>query len=120
MSNCQEKIRELDPEANLINFQAKDLLSLIDWENSKLSDPPLMKKIPTETLMRYIDSEDPPKLIYTFPCHTQGTERFIPLVANSSDKVSEGELDGFILAKLASRNLNSSVVTKAGYKINIT
>jgi hypothetical protein len=108
-------IRELDTSRNLINFSAKTLLELISWDD--IREPSLTVDISTETLQEYAKSSNPLPLIFPFPCHTQGTERYIPLVSSTADKVCESEQEGYILNTIHARETNPTFKNKSVYKI---
>lgn len=62
--------------------------------------------------------KDPKKTVFDFPCHTQGTERFIPLISNSADKVADNQREGYALATIDSREKYPSDFTKTNYKFS--
>lgn len=101
---------------NVINFKANRLEDLIIWTKNELTEPPLTFNIPTHTLEDYCLCKNPPKTLFEFPNHTQGTERYIPVLSESGDK-SEIQREGSILAKLASRELNPAFRTKKDYNL---
>jgi hypothetical protein len=105
----------LNPRTNEINFNATKMITMIDFNKADLQEHPLTKNISTELITSYSKMKCPPKTPFPFPCHTQGTERFIPLISESADQVSDRERDGYILATINSRNLNSSNFTKLSY-----
>lgn len=109
----------MNPHKNVINWKAKSVCDLIKWDKVDIHEPALTKHLDTKTIQQFIKSDDPPKFFYKFPCHSQSTERFIPLMANSTDKVAEKQRDGFILSIVDSRKDNSKFDTKADYKLVI-
>ncbi len=113
--NDPNNIRFMDPTSNEINFKAKDLLSLIDIDGCEINEPSFTKDIATEEISSYTEMDDPPKKIFDFPCHTQGTERYIPLISNMTDRVSDSQREGYILATLKSRESNPSNVSKSKF-----
>ncbi len=109
-------IRELNPLKNKINFRAKSLESMIDWQSVELHEPPLTMEIPTSTISNYIQMRKPPKTLFEeYPCHTQGVERYIPLISHATEKVTKEQQDGYILATLEARKKNPSFKTKYQY-----
>lgn len=110
-------IRALNPASNEVNFDAIDLMSLIKWKPEITFEPSLTFKIDTVDISSFTEMENPPRFIFDFPCHTQGTERYIPLIADSVNKVGDKEREGYILAKLAARDLNPSFSSKSSYNI---
>jgi hypothetical protein len=100
-------IRQLNPHKNKINFSSESLESLIDWSGDNVFEPSLTKNIPTCLVEKYINmEEEPPRLVFDHPCHTQGVERYVPLLIESTNKVAVDQQQGYILAKLKARNLN--------------
>lgn len=97
-----------------LNFEAKDYSELIDWSKCRLSPPPMMRKLTTETISTYLTNKTLPEFEFmNFPCHTQAVERCVKLVTEASDKVCGHEnRDGFIRTTLLSR----SVMPKFGHK----
>jgi hypothetical protein len=108
-------VRFLNALSNDINFNATKLTTLINFKTSELHEPALTKEISTETIKSYLKTKNPRQLIFDFPCHTQGVERFIPLISNISDKVAEDQREGYALATIKSRQLNSTTFTKKGF-----
>lgn len=97
-----------------LNFEAKDYSELIDWSKCKVSPPPMMRKLTTETISTYLRNKTLPEFEFmNFPCHTQAVERCVKLVTEASDKVcGQDNRDGFIRTTMLSR----SVMPKFGHK----
>jgi hypothetical protein len=76
-------------------------------------------KISSQEIQEFIDSAYPKLQIFNFPCHTQGTERFISLVTKTADKVCESQQEGYNLTTIHARDMNPSFETKRDYKIPI-
>lgn len=47
-----------------------------------------------------------------FPCHSQNTERFVRVVSESADKVTDEKRMGYIFAKLKSREQYSKLESR--------
>ncbi|XP_073811852.1 uncharacterized protein [Musca autumnalis] len=84
----------------IINFDCTDYVHMIDLEDKALLfEPPFTRNIPYEHLQQYLESvhdENPPFLDPLIPCHIQGTERYVQVLASvakrSIDKTREGLL----------------------------
>jgi hypothetical protein len=113
--NDPQTIRFMNPASNEINFKAKDLLSLIDIEGCEIHEPSFTKEIATEEISNYAKMDNPPPKTFDFPCHTQGTERYIPLISNMTDRVSDSQREGYILATLKSRESNPCSFSKSNF-----
>ena len=89
-----------------LNFNATSYNCLIDWKNTKVTEPPITMDISDENIEIYSASNNPPKLTFPkFPCHTQAVERHIKLVTDASEKVCGPEnRDDYIRSKIASRD----------------
>ncbi|KAK5643316.1 hypothetical protein RI129_007161 [Pyrocoelia pectoralis] len=99
----------------LLNFEAEDYISMVNWQNSYITDPPALVKYSDEELKRFIQTGESPD-VPKFPCHTQPVERHIKLVTEASSSVC-GHIrrDGFIRSKLHSLNLRPKFETKKDY-----
>lgn len=100
----------------VINFQANNYFDIINWQDSTITEPPVISNITDEALKEAIQTGgriEVPK----FPCHTQAVERSIKLVTEASTSVC-GQIrrDGYIRTKLQSQNLMPSFETKKDYK----
>lgn len=120
--DCRKKlvkdtIRYLNPTQNKINFKAKSLIHILNWKNVDITEPPLTMEMNTEMITNYSKMSDPPTFIFDFPCHSQGCESFIPLLALSSDKVGEKDMEGYILSILESRKKNPQYKHKDSYNL---
>lgn len=47
-----------------------------------------------------------------FPCHSQSTERFVRVVSESADKVTDEKRMGYIFAKIRSREQYSQLESR--------
>jgi hypothetical protein len=75
---------------------------LIDWEISKLSEPPLTLSLTNSDLMAIKES---PFAVPDYPCHTQAVER---AVRHVSSVIGQEARDGFIRQRIqASKELKS-------------
>lgn len=101
-----------------INFDADDYVGLIDWQNNKITCPPLLQTLEVDDLKNII-SDSPGKIIdiAAFPCHTQSVERCVKLVTEASlSVVGSQKRDSFIKAKIDSRKLMPKFESKKDYK----
>lgn len=97
-----------------LNFDAKDYTDLITWQDCKITEPPLTSNLSDETLKEIVKSGlTTCQNIKDFPCHTQAVERVIKLVTEASSAVcGENKRDGFIRARLLSRQQMPNFETK--------
>ncbi len=92
----------------------------VDLENlTDLQEHPLTINISTELLTSYSKMKIRPKT-FSGSLATLKKPRYIPLILESVDRVSDRERDGCILATINSRNLNSSNYTKSSYNSRTT
>jgi hypothetical protein len=84
-----------------LNFNAKDYVELINWQDFKVTEPPLTISVSDEWIRLF--AADGSASVVNFPripCHTQA----VKLVTESSAKVCCTEArDGFIRTKVAAR-----------------
>ena len=99
-----------------LNFDAEKYTELIDWQTTKITEPPLTMQMTDEDINNHIDQRT--KISFgEFPCHTQSVERMIKEVTIASMKVYGPEArDGFIMSRLESRAKIPSFESKANYK----
>ena len=73
-----------------LNFDASNCTELIDWQGSKVTEPPLTENMTDEDIENHIFQTT--KITFeNFPCHTQAVERLIKEVTDSSLKVCGSE-----------------------------
>src|SRR6218665_1975927 len=112
-SNSTTTVRQFrDPK---LNFEAEDYTELVDWQSIDRYSPPVMKDMSDSEIITFVESRvDYPR----FPCHTQGTERCIKLVMQATAVVcGEERRDGFINARLHSRNIMKQFTNKAKFSL---
>src|SRR5271163_4312833 len=64
-----------------LNFDAADYTELLDWQTLDRSSPPVMKDMSDNEMIACVQTKATDKVDFPrFPCHTQATERCIPLV----------------------------------------
>ena len=99
-----------------LNFNAKDYIDLIDWQQSKITEPPLTRHMTEEDIASHIANQS--RITFEkFPCHTQAVERMIKEVTDASLKVCGYEArDGYIRSRLESRAKIPSFENKACFK----
>lgn len=111
-------IREFKVPA--INFSADSYVNLIDWEESVIHPPPVLKHFEENELQLMIDTDEVPTEweFSKFPCHTQSVERTVKLVTEASAKVyGEENRDSHILTTLESRAKIPKFDTKKDYNV---
>jgi len=108
----KEQLRQFKmPE---IYFEANEYYKLINWQNEQVSEPPLLKNIPSEDIQKKIRDKTMPGLTNSgIPWHSQVVERMIKLMTEASSKVcGENEREGFITVTLESRKNLAKFDTK--------
>jgi hypothetical protein len=100
-----------------LNFECQNYTEIINWKNTVVTEPPLTLTLAdhdiSENIMsrKTFEHED-------FPNHTQAVERVIKLVTDASLAVCGPESrDGWIRARLASRNRMPQFNSKKDYKL---
>lgn len=84
-----------------INFDADDYSNIIDWNKENITQPPILKDIGKDDLLKI--KEEPLNNIL-FPCHSQGVERAVHLVTQASqDNIGYESRHKCILNVLESR-----------------
>ena len=75
----------------------------MDWDKVEKTEPPLTMDLNEESLLAVIAE---PLKLPSYPNHTQGVERFMPVVEMAcSQRVGNSARDWFILLLCKSRNL---------------
>lgn len=114
LGTTNRKIREF--KVPLLNFNAEDYVDLIDWQTVSVTEPPVTVRITNEELkgmIKVVPDEIP---ILKFLCHSQAVERCVKLVTAASSLVcGEAARDGFIRARIASRQLLPEFETKTQF-----
>lgn len=90
-----KSVRTFQPPT--INFAASNYIELIDWSKCKLTPPPIMSNVSTQSLEELINTNVLPEFeLIKCPCHTQSVERIVKLVTESCTKVcGEENRDSF-------------------------
>lgn len=98
-AKTQKKIGESFQPSN-VNFEASNYSEVIDLANSKLSPPPIMEDVFTESVQELRSTKVIPEFEFiNFPYHTKSVET----ITESSGKICEEEnRDCFISATLLS------------------
>ena len=80
---------------------------------------PVTKDMSDSEIIAFVESRATNKVEHPrFPCHTKGTERCIKLVMQVSAAVcGEERRDGFINARLHSRNIMKQFTNKAQFRL---
>jgi hypothetical protein len=98
-----------------VNFDAKEYISLISWENIQ-STPPLLQNMSTDELRILVKEKQFKRMNFEFPCHTQAVERGIKMVTEASMHVcGEKSRDGIIWTRGESRNQRKTFETKSDF-----
>lgn len=93
-----------------INFDATNYVDLIDWEDIK--EPPVTMKLTDDDIANFRILP----LTLNYKNHTQGVERCVKLVTDASKAVYGFDArDGFIRARINSRNLMPRFDSKQDY-----
>lgn len=101
-----------------INFSATEYSEMIDWTNTDLSPPPLLRRVSDEDIWSKVESGKTAEewKFDKFPCHTQAVERCVKLVTEASQKVvGSSNRDGFIRTTLLSRATMPSFSSKSSF-----
>lgn len=93
-----------------MNFPAKEYIDLIDWQQSPITDPPILASNSADDTEMFVFAGDIPLInVPKYPCHTQAVERWVKLVTEACLSVCRvKERDGFIHVKLESRQIMPS------------
>lgn len=98
-----------------LNFEADDYISLINWQQSAVTEPPMTKAFSNNELENFI-TEKHKFDIQKFPCHTQAVERCIKLVTDASLAVcGHHKRDGYIRSVIESRREIPAFNTKRDF-----
>ncbi|XP_036340639.1 uncharacterized protein LOC118750006 [Rhagoletis pomonella] len=97
------------PKRGVINFESKSYVSMIDWSQFKITEPPCVQFYPDSELTMFQFSENEVINIPEFLCHSQNTERFVRVVSESASAVTDEKRLGHIFAKLESRDQYKSL-----------
>ena len=104
-----------------LNLKAKNYHSIILWNSSMSSDPPLLKNISTDKLKETIQKKEVNICldhIKDMPCHTQAVERAIKDVTEASSRVyGEERRDGMIRTRRQARREQSSFESKKDFNV---
>ena len=97
----------------------EDYTELVDWQSIDRYSPPVMKDMSDSEIITFVESTVTDKVDYPrFLCNTQGTERCIKLVTQASAAVfGEERRDGFIHARLHSRNIMKQFTNKSQFRL---
>lgn len=100
-----------------LNFDAKEYVELINWQDVEVTEPPLTLNISDDAIKLFVANGSAPIIDFPrFPCHTQAVERCVKLVTESSSNVCGAEArDGFIRTRVAARAIMPCFNTKANY-----
>lgn len=109
-----------------LRFDAKRYYDLIDWQNTTYTEPPIFSEFSKIDLEYIINPTYSPKgskmtgeTIKSFPCHTQGVERTVKVVTESSKKVCGFiRRDGVIRNQLLSREEMPTFHTKKDWNLS--
>lgn len=106
-----------------INFNCSNYTHMIDLNNDDLlSEPPFTRNIPYEHLQQYIDdedNEDPPLPEPQVPCHIQGTERYVQLLASVAKRSIDKNREGIMATVVESRKKITRMETKKDLQGNL-
>ena len=99
------------------NFSATDYTNLIDFDNCRVTEPPILSSIEADELKSLVfENQNKLKESLKLPCHTQAVERMVKIVTEASSRVHSFEArDSFIRARLAARKKLPKFSTKKDY-----
>lgn len=102
-----------------LNFEAEDYIDLIKWDDVEVTEPPLTKSWLQEKFKEVAEAgAGLEETILKLPCHTQAVERCIKLVTEASQSVyGEKARDGFIRARIQSRNIMPKFEKKSDFSL---
>lgn len=98
--NSSSNLRKF--EVPKINFNAKTVSGMINFNLVNVSYPPLLANVSKDDLKDLYKS-DLGKTIAQIPCHSQAVERNVKLVTEAAASVTEKHRHGFILNTISSR-----------------
>jgi len=101
-----------------LNFESDDYIDLIDWQSSKITEPPVLKLISDEDLEGLVRSGKTPVIDFPrFPCHTQAVEGCFKSVTEAFKSVAGyNAKDGLIRARNNARKIMPRFNTKNEYR----
>jgi hypothetical protein len=101
-------------DAPPVNYRARNLCELIDWETVPLTEPLLTGSLSSEQVVGLLDT--PLVVPDTWQCHSQSMERAVRKVSEASLMVvGEKKREGWIRCAEASRKILKKPNTKADY-----
>ena len=102
-----------------LKFDALSYTDLIDWEeNTRITDPPILKSIPDEKFQLFVTQKAEGELpLLRLPCHTQAVERAVKTVTEASGILcNKSEREGFIRNKIESRKVMPTFDSKKDFR----
>ena len=101
-----------------MNFSAADYIDMIDWQNTTVTEPPLLAAVSEQDIEMFVACGEVPVIDFPkYPCHTQAVERCVKLVTEASSAVCGVKArDGFIRVRLESRKIMPYFNTKSQYR----
>jgi hypothetical protein len=102
-----------------LNYDSSDYLELIDWQNTNLTEPPLITDLSDAVIKDLVTNGESTIVDFPrFPSHTQAVERCVKLVTQASAAVcGQTSRDGFIRSRLEGRRIMPTFNTKAQYHV---
>jgi len=115
--NASEALRQFRVPS--LNFNARDYIDLVNWNNEDRCEPPMTKHLAEAELQDCVKNRNNQlvRSLPQFPCHTQATERHIRLVTEASAAVCTEQRDGFIRSGIESRKKMKTFDNKAQYRL---
>ena len=104
-----------------LNLDANEYFELINWQDTKITEPPLTADVPEADIRSFVKSGGQSTIEFErFPCHTQAVERCVKIVTEASLDVCGGvSRDGFIRSRLEGRLLMPVFNTKSDYRVTL-
>lgn len=108
-------------KAPQLKYDSVDYFDLIDWPNTRITEPPLIAGISDHDITELVKNGETTMVDFPrYPCHTQAVERCVKIVTQASAAVC-GQIsrDGFIKSRLESRRIMPTFNTKADYHVEV-
>ena len=101
-----------------LNFEAKEKIDLINWQQTPISEPPIFVNNSADDIEMFVASGDTPLMDFPkYSCHTQAVERCVKLVTELSSSVCGVKArDGFIRVRFEFRKIMPILRSKCDYR----
>ena len=99
-----------------LNFECVNYVDMIDLSDDILTEPPYTKNIPYDHLKAFLEEDEIPLCDPNFPCHIQGTERFVQLLTSVSRRVVPKNREAVMAVTVESRSKIPRIESKKDLK----